>query len=75
MRPPKIKNKAPAPTQVTSEQILKDAEIHRMQEFKPAQQRIMDEEELEDYKLSKRKEFEDKVRRQSHHIGNWIRYA
>jgi crooked neck len=35
----------------------------------------MDKEELEDYKYRRRKEFEDYIRRQRHHMGNWIKYA
>ena len=35
----------------------------------------MDEDELREYKYRKRKEYEDRVRRQRHYIGIWIRYA
>jgi len=75
MRAPKIKNKAPAPVQVTAEQILRDAQIHQIIDVKAPQQRIMDEEELDDYKYKKRREFEEIVRRQKHHMNIWIKYA
>ena len=75
MRPPKIKNKTPAPVQVTAEQILRDAQIHQIVDIKAPQQRIMDEEELDDYKYKKRREFEETLRRQKHHMNTWIKYA
>ena len=43
MKPPPIKNKGADKTQLTAEQILKDAEIHRQITIKPPLQTIMDE--------------------------------
>jgi crooked neck len=43
MKPPPIKNKEAAHVQITADQILKDAEIHRPILIKPPVQRIMDE--------------------------------
>ena len=43
MKPPPIKNKGAGFVQLTAEQILKDAEIHRQVTLKPPVQKIMDE--------------------------------
>ncbi|XP_026189832.1 crooked neck-like protein 1 [Cyclospora cayetanensis] len=72
-----VKNKMPAPVQITAEQLLREAVDRQLDDalaHKP-QQRIVDEEELNEYRLNKRKEFEDTLRRQRHHIGTWIKYA
>ncbi|KAL8443100.1 hypothetical protein Emag_006127 [Eimeria magna] len=72
-----VKNKMPAPVQITAEQLLREAVDRQLDDalaHKP-QQRIVDEEELQQYRLNKRKEFEDTLRRQRHHIGTWIKYA
>ena len=50
MKPPPVKNQAPASIQITADQILKDAEIHRLTPVTPPVQRIMDEKELMVYK-------------------------
>lgn len=72
-----VKNKMPAPIQITAEQLLREAVDRQLDDaiaHKP-RQRIVDDEELEQYRLNKRKEFEDTLRRQRHHIGTWIKYA
>lgn len=72
-----VKNKVPAPVQITAEQLLREAVDRQLDDalaHKP-QQRIVDEEELQEYRLNKRKEFEDTLRRQRQHIGTWIKYA
>lgn len=43
MKPPPVKNKGAGYIQLTAEQILKDAEIHRPVTIKPPTQTIMDE--------------------------------
>ena len=74
-KPMQVKNKAPAPVQISAEQILREA--HQFQETPqaPTRSKIVDQEELDSYRLSKRKEFEDTVRRSRHSIGVWVKYA
>lgn len=63
-RAKEVQNKAPAPQQITAEQILREA--HEMQfekEAAPPRQQITDPEELRMYKLRKRKNFENTLRR------------
>ncbi|KAJ1672435.1 Crooked neck-like protein 1, partial [Spiromyces aspiralis] len=70
-----IKNKNPAPVQITAEQILREVQERRDAIPKAPKQRIMDEEELADYRMRKRKEFEDSIRKDRLKIGTWLRYA
>lgn len=71
----KVKNKTPAPVQITAEQILREALERQEAEPKPPKQKITDPEELADYRLRKRKSFEDAIQRQRHLIPTWIKYA
>ncbi|KAL1922999.1 uncharacterized protein VTP21DRAFT_9375 [Calcarisporiella thermophila] len=74
-RPPKVKNKNPAPIQITAEQILREAK-ERQEAVKPApRQKISDLEELSEYRQRKRKEYEDIIRRNRLNVGNWLKYA
>ena len=75
MRTVKTKNYNPAEIQVTAEQLLKESQAYRMDETKAPKYRINDKEELEDYKYRMRRDFEEQIRRQRQHIGNWIKYA
>ncbi|OQR96498.1 pre-mRNA-splicing factor, Crooked neck [Thraustotheca clavata] len=70
-----VKNRAPAPIQITAEQILREAQDRKEAAVKPSRRRITDIEELDEYRMSKRKTFEDQIRRQREHMGNWIKYA
>lgn len=74
-RPSKVKNKNPAPIQITAEQILLEAKERQEQETKVPKQKITDKEELDDYRLKKRKGFEDVIRRNKGAIGAWLKYA
>lgn len=74
LRPQKVANKAANDIQITAEQILKEAQAHRVQEIKPPTDGIRDEKEMQEYKLLQRNMWENKVRRQRHHIGHWIKY-
>ncbi|KAF5190025.1 Pre-mrna-splicing factor clf1 [Thalictrum thalictroides] len=74
-RPTRVKNKTPAPIQITAEQILREARERQEAEIRPPKQKITDPTELADYRLRKRKEFEDKIRRVRWNIGVWIKYA
>ncbi|KAI9030822.1 hypothetical protein CLU79DRAFT_357676 [Phycomyces nitens] len=75
-RPPKVKNKNPAPVQITAEQILREAHDRRLE---PAhsipKQKITDLEELSEFRQRKRKEFEDNIRKNRLNISNWLKYA
>uniref|UniRef100_A0A6A7G2M1 Crooked neck-like protein 1 n=1 Tax=Hirondellea gigas TaxID=1518452 RepID=A0A6A7G2M1_9CRUS len=71
----KVLNKAPAPLQVTAEQILREALERQDEEAKAPVLRITDPEELASYQLRKRKEFEDVIRRQRMSTGIWMKYA
>ncbi|PKY42930.1 TPR-like protein [Rhizophagus irregularis] len=73
--PPKIKNKNPAPIQITAEQILREAKERQESAKKAPRQKISDLEELSEYRLRKRKEFEDAIRRNRLNIGSWLKYA
>ena len=55
MKPPPIKNKGAGNIQLTADQILKDAEIHRQITIKPPLQTIMDKKELLVYTQEKRR--------------------
>jgi len=72
----KVKNKAPAPVQITAEQLLREAK-ERQLEFvpPPPKQKITDPDELQAYRLRKRKAFEDSIRKNRNVMSNWIKYA
>ncbi|XP_027360352.1 crooked neck-like protein 1 isoform X2 [Abrus precatorius] len=73
-RPTRVKNKTPAPIQITAEQILREARERQEAEIRPPKQKITDATELGEYRLRKRKEFEDLIRRVRWNIGVWIKY-
>ena len=71
-----VQNKAPAQSQITAEQILREA--HEMQferEAAPPRQQITDPLELESYKQRKRREYENILRRNRMSVGTWLKYA
>lgn len=71
-----VKNRAPAPIQITAEQLLREAKERGLEDVaKAPKQYITDKEELLQYQQSKRKDFEDQIRRQRQHIGTWCRYG
>lgn len=72
----KVKNKAPAPVQITAEQLLREAK-ERQLEFvpPPPKQKISDPQELQEYRLRKRKFFEDNIRKNRSTVSNWLKYA
>eukprot|EP00607_Mallomonas_marina_P002648 CAMPEP_0182437692 /NCGR_PEP_ID=MMETSP1167-20130531/85222_1 /TAXON_ID=2988 /ORGANISM="Mallomonas Sp, Strain CCMP3275" /LENGTH=794 /DNA_ID=CAMNT_0024630707 /DNA_START=25 /DNA_END=2409 /DNA_ORIENTATION=- len=74
--PPQVKNRAPAPIQITAEQLLREAKDRGLEDVPRApKQYITDKEELQLYRQNKRKDFEDQVRRQRHHMGTWMKYG
>ncbi|WCJ34756.1 Pre-mRNA-splicing factor CLF1 [Euphorbia peplus] len=74
-RPTRVKNKTPAPVQITAEQILREARERQEAEIRPPKQKFTDSTELAVYRLRKRKEFEDLIRRVRWNISVWIKYA
>jgi crooked neck len=73
--PPKVKNKAAAPVQISAEQLLREAVDRQEVALQAPTQRFADLEELHEYQGRKRKEFEDYVRRNRVNLNNWMRYA
>ncbi|KAK9770718.1 hypothetical protein SCAR479_12607 [Seiridium cardinale] len=73
--PPRVKNKAPAPIQISAEQLLREAQDRQEGTLKAPTQRFADLEELHEFQGRKRKEFEDYVRRNRINMNNWMRYA
>jgi crooked neck len=73
--PVRAKSKAPAPMQITAEQILREAAERQEGETKPPRQRITDPDELAAFCLRKRKGFEDALRINRQHVPHWINYA
>ncbi|XP_047138151.1 crooked neck-like protein 1 isoform X1 [Hydra vulgaris] len=72
----KVKNKAPAPVQITAEQLLREAKERQLEIVPPPpKQKISDPDELQDYRLRKRKFFEDNIRKNRTTVGNWLKYA
>eukprot|EP00871_Galdieria_phlegrea_P003227 jgi/Galph1/3905/GphlegSOOS_G2549.1 len=72
----RVKNKAPAPVQITAEQLLREAwERREPEQPKAPKQRVQDEGELMEVRQRRRKEFEDKIRMNRTHIPTWIKYA
>ncbi|KAM1223787.1 hypothetical protein FF1_042668 [Malus domestica] len=74
-RAKRVKNKAPAPVQITAEQLLREAREGQEGEIRPPQQQINDATELADFRLRMRKGFEDQTRRQKRNARVWIKYA
>jgi len=71
-----VKNRAPAPIQITAEQLLREAKERQLEDVPRApKQYIADKEELQEYRQNKRKDFENQIRRQRHHIGTWCKYG
>lgn len=70
-----VKNRAPAPIQISAEQILREAadrqEVHQLD---PVVQ-IHDAEEYQSYLRDRRKKHEDNIRYRRDDIGNWVKYA
>lgn len=73
--PPRVKNKAPAPQQISAEQLLREAVDRQEPGLVVPTQRFADLEELHESQGRKRKEFEDYVQRNRINMNNWMRYA
>ncbi|KAL2019235.1 hypothetical protein VTK56DRAFT_9962 [Thermocarpiscus australiensis] len=73
--PPRVKNKAPAPVQISAEQLLREAVDRQETALQKPTQRFADLEELKEYQGRKRREFEDYIRRNRLRLHNWFQYA
>ncbi|KAL3373813.1 hypothetical protein AABB24_005679 [Solanum stoloniferum] len=71
----RVKNKTPAPIQITAEQILREARERQEAEIRPPNQKITDQTEVADYRLRKRKEFESLISRVGWNKSVWVKYA
>lgn len=72
----RVKNRAPAPIQITAEQILVESRERAEAAAPPAPRRhITDPAELSEHRMRIRKEYEDRLRRLNKSIGTWLRYA
>jgi crooked neck len=73
--PPRVKNKAAAPIQISAEQLLREAVDRQEPALQAPTTRFADLEELHEYQGRKRREFEDYVRRNRLALNNWLNYA
>ncbi|ORY31238.1 Pre-mRNA-splicing factor CLF1 [Naematelia encephala] len=74
-RAPRVKNRAPAAVQITSEQLLREAQERQEPQFKAPKQRVQDLEELTEFQGRQRTEFEGRIRYSRDNIRAWIKYA
>ncbi|SPO25421.1 probable protein CCN1 - putative cell cycle control protein [Ustilago trichophora] len=72
---PRIKNRAPAPIQISAEQLLREAQERQEAPAAAPVQKIEDYEELEEYRGRRRADFEDRLRRTRTNMSTWIKYA
>lgn len=71
-----VKNKTPAPIQITSEQLLREAWDHHRPHVKEASTvRFADLEELHEHQAHQRKQYEERLMRNRTHLSLWLRYA
>lgn len=71
----RVKNRAPAPIQISAEQILREAAERQEQHILDPVVKIHDAEEYQSHLRDRRKHFEDNIRYRREHIGNWVKYA
>ena len=70
-----VKNRAPAPIQISAEQILREAaDRQEPLQVEPVVQ-VHDAEEYQSYLRDRRKRFEDNIRYRREDMGNWVKYA
>lgn len=77
----KVKNKAPAPIQITAEQLLQEATarlspaVSFSEKARKRAKLLADKRDVGEYRERERKAFEDNLRRNRGAVGVWIRYA
>lgn len=82
---PTVKNKSPAPVQITAEQLLQEATARignnlfgsggSLSRIREKQRALADRRDLGEFREKERKAFEDNIRRNRGAIGVWIKYA
>jgi len=70
-----VKNRAPAPIQISAEQILREAADRQEEHILEPIVKVHDAEEYQSHLADRRKMFEDNIRYRREHIGNWVKYA
>jgi crooked neck len=70
-----VKNRAPAPIQISAEQILREAADRQEPHTLEPVVKVHDAEEYQSHLRDRRKHFEDNIRYRREHIGNWVKYA
>jgi crooked neck len=70
-----VKNKQPAPVQITVEQIMREARDSVISLPKAPVSKIQSKEELEEFRLGKRKQFEANLQHRNSDTVEWIKYA
>lgn len=73
--PPRVKNKAAAPIQISAEQLLREAVDRQEDSLQKPEQRFADLEELKEFQGRKRREYEDYIRRNASSLKNWTQYT
>ena len=75
VRLPRVMNKSPAEIQITSEQLLREAQANQTDDLRPPRTQINDEDELKEYLQKKRAECENNIRKQRNHVNHYTKYA
>lgn len=75
VRLPRVMNKSPAEIQITSEQLLREAQANQTDDLRPPRTQINDEDELKEYLQKKRAECENNIRKQRSHVNHYTKYA
>jgi len=72
-----VKNRAPAPIQISAEQIVREAADRQVDggAFVEPVVKVHDREEYQQHLADRRKMFEDNIRYRREHIGNWVKYS
>ena len=70
-----VKNRAPAPIQISAEQILREASDRQEEHVLEPIVKVHDAEEYQSHLADRRKHFEDNIRYRREHVGNWVKYA
>src|SRR5258708_15688017 len=73
--PPRVKNKAAAPIQISAEQLLREAVDRQEPGTQAPTTRFGDLEELHEHQGRRRREFENRVRRNRLNLTSWVGYA
>ncbi|CAK7203950.1 NineTeen Complex (NTC) component [Sporothrix eucalyptigena] len=73
--PPRVKNKAAAPVQISAEQLLREAVDRQELPLQAPTTRFEDLEELHEFQGRKRREYENYIRRARTNLRQWLQYA